>query len=203
MMSEYTCCKSSSYLILKRISDIVSAIMMLILLFPIFVIVTIAIKLESRGPVFYSVVRLSKNGKPFRYFKYRTMKFDAPEVAIGRSLKIGSDPRITRVGRFLRLTAIDEVPALLNVLKGDMSLVGPRAALPLEIERYDDRAKRRFEVRAGLTGYWQVFGREKNLFSFDKMIDMDLEYIQKCSLMLDLHILFRTIAIGLTKRAAY
>jgi lipopolysaccharide/colanic/teichoic acid biosynthesis glycosyltransferase len=202
-MSEYTCNKSSSYLILKRVSDIVSAIVGLIILFPIFVTVAMAIKLESRGPVFYSVVRLSKNGKPFRYFKFRTMTFDAPEAAIGRSLQIGSDPRITRVGRILRLTAIDEVPALLNVLKGDMSLVGPRAALPLEIEHYDDRAKRRFEVRAGITGYWQVFGREKGLFGFDKMIEMDLEYIQKCSLMLDLRIILRTMAIGLTKRAAY
>jgi lipopolysaccharide/colanic/teichoic acid biosynthesis glycosyltransferase len=202
-MPENTRCKSSSYLILKRVSDMVFAIAMLVLLFPLFVIVAIAIILESQGPIFYYQVRLSKNGKPFRYLKFRTMKFDAPEAAIGCSLKIGSDPRITRVGRFLRLTSIDELPALLNVLKGDMSLVGVRAALPLDIEHYDDRAKRRFEVKAGITGYWQVFGREKGLFDSDKMIEMDLEYIQKCSLMLDLRILFRTIAIGLTKRAAY
>jgi lipopolysaccharide/colanic/teichoic acid biosynthesis glycosyltransferase len=131
------------------------------------------------------------------------MKFDAPEAAIGRSLKLGSDPRITRVGGFLRSTAIDELPVLLNVLKGDMSFVGPRAALPLDIEHYDDRAKRRFEVKAGMTGYSQLYGWSKGFSNFEEMIEKDLEYMQKCSLMLDLRIMLRTMGVVFTKRAAY
>ena len=202
-MSQQTSLNKKYYFFWKRGFDVLCAILGLILYTPLFIIVALAIKIESQGPILYRHVRLSKNGKPFGFYKFRTMKSDALGTTIGPSLKVESDPRITRVGRFLRKTAIDELPALLNVLKGDMTLVGPRPALPLEIERYDQKERRRLEVKPGLTGYWQVFGREKGSFDFDEMIEMDLEYIEKCSLMLDLRILLRTIAIGLVQKAAY
>jgi len=116
---------------------------------------------------------------------------------------VTSDPRLTRVGSFLRRTSIDELPLLFNVLKGDMSLVGPRAPFPLEVGHYSDKQRRRLEVRPGVTGYWQVFGRRMNMFDFDEMIQMDLEYVEKQSLLLDLKILLHTVVTVFTSSGAY
>ena len=195
--------QNTVYPVWKRLFDVVFANIALVLYAPVLVIVALAIKAESPGPVFSRQVRLGRHGKLFRYLKFRTMIVDASATATGPVFALRSDPRITRVGRFLRRTALDELPVLLNVLKGDMSIVGPRAALPLEVEHYSEKERRRLEIKPGLTGYWQVFGREKGLFDFGRMVEMDLEYAAKCSLMLDLRILLRSIAMAFANRAAY
>jgi lipopolysaccharide/colanic/teichoic acid biosynthesis glycosyltransferase len=130
------------------------------------------------------------------------MKHDAENTATGPVFKLRSDPRVSRVGRFLRKTSLDELPALLNVIRGSMSIVGPRAALPLEAEHYSEVQRKRLELKPGLTGYWQVFGRAQEANTLDKMVQMDLEYADKQSLLFDLKILIRTVAVGLTRNAA-
>ena len=193
----------SRYGLMKRIFDIFIASIMLVLVLPMLLLVALAIKLESPGPVLFWQERLGRHGKPFKYLKFRTMKLHSEQAATGPVFQLRSDPRISRVGRFLRMTAVDELPTLINVLLGDMSIVGPRAALPLEAARYSDTQKRRLELRPGLTGYWQVFGREAGATDLDRMVQMDIEYAEKQSLLLDLRILFRTFRIALTSKAAY
>jgi lipopolysaccharide/colanic/teichoic acid biosynthesis glycosyltransferase len=148
-------------------------------------------------------MRVGLNGKLFGYLKFRTMRVEATELSTGPVFQLDSDPRITRLGVFLRRTSIDELPALFNVISGDMSIVGPRAALPLEVEHYSEKQRKRLELKPGLTGYWQVFGREKEKFTFDEMIAMDLEYLDKHSLLLDLKILVCTVVMALRSRSAY
>jgi len=194
----------SRYGLMKRIFDMFVASIMLVLVSPMLLLVALVIKLESRpGPVLFWHERLGRHGKPFKYLKFRTMKLNSEQAATGPVFQLRSDPRISRVGRFLRMTAIDEIPALINVLLGDMSIVGPRAALPLEVERYSDAQKRRLELKPGQKGYWQVFGREAGATDFDQMVQMDIEYAEKQSLLLDLRILLRTFRIGFNSKAAY
>ncbi|MCK9194588.1 MAG: sugar transferase [Nevskia sp.] len=169
---------------------------------PTLLFIMLAVKLEGPGPVLYSQMRLGRHGKAFRYLKFRTMKHDAENTATGPVFKLRSDPRVSRVGRFLRKTSLDELPALLNVIRGSMSIVGPRAALPLEAEHYSEVQRKRLELKPGLTGYWQVFGRAQEANTLDKMVQMDLEYADKQSLLFDLKILIRTVAVGLTRNAA-
>lgn len=186
----------------KRVFDIVIAVVMLVLMLPTLLFIMLAVKLEGPGPVLYSQMRLGRHGKAFRYLKFRTMKHDAENTATGPVFKLRSDPRVSRVGRFLRKTSLDELPALLNVIRGSMSIVGPRAALPLEAEHYSEVQRKRLELKPGLTGYWQVFGRAQEANTLDKMVQMDLEYADKQSLLFDLKILIRTVAVGLTRNAA-
>jgi len=171
-------------------------------------IVAIAIKLDSPGAVFYRQSRVGENGRLFTMLKFRSMKTGndtythkqhiakliqeniSVEQLGGKSLKLEDDPRITRVGKLIRKTSIDELPQLFNVLRGEMSLVGPRPAIPYEVELYQDWHKRRLEAIPGLTGMWQIKGR--NRVSFDEMVRMDIEYIEKQSLWLDIRILLRT-----------
>ena len=127
----------------------------------------------------------------------------APEIATGQSLAVKSDPRITAIGRFLRETPLDELPTLLNAVRGDMSIVGPRAALPLELSRYSKRQLRRLQLNPGITGYWQAYGRSNDGSDFARMIRMDLLYVRRQSLLLDLKILLRTIVMVLSRRGAY
>ena len=188
---------------MKRLFDILFAAGMLILLGPLLLVVALAIKLDSSGPILFRHVRLGRHGRPFGYLKFRTMLVHAAETATGPVFKLQADPRISRVGSFLRKTAIDELPILLNVLRGDMSIVGPRAALPLETERYSEIQRRRLDLKPGITGYWQVFGREAGATSFQRMVDMDLEYADKQSMVLDVRILLRTFAAALKRDAAY
>jgi lipopolysaccharide/colanic/teichoic acid biosynthesis glycosyltransferase len=191
------------YFVMKRIFDIFSSTIILITVLPILLLVALLIKLESPGPVLFWHERLGRHGKPFKYLKFRTMKLHSEQVATGPIFQLRSDPRISRIGRFLRMTAIDELPAVINVLRGDMSIVGPRAALPLEAARYSETQKRRLELRPGITGYWQVFGREAGATDMDQMIKMDIEYAEKQSLLFDLRILLRTVRLVLTSKAAY
>jgi undecaprenyl-phosphate galactose phosphotransferase len=202
----------------KYAFDAVAALAAFMLVAPIFLAFTIAIKLTSSGPVFYRAHAVGKKGRFFRMYKFRSMitgaskdvhkdyvtrmiKGEITQDGSGKTLKITNDPRITTVGRFLRKTSLDELPQLINVLMGEMSLVGPRPCLPYEYEIYQDWHKKRTEVRPGITGLWQVVGRSE--VGFEDMILLDLYYIYNRSLELDLSILFETIFVVLKKKGAH
>lgn len=194
----------------KRLFDLVSGGLILLALLPVFVLVAIAIKLDSPGPVFYRQERVGKHGRRFRIYKFRSMRRDADRLlealrhrneASGPLFKIRRDPRITRVGQILRRTSLDELPQLFNVLRGEMSLVGPRPPIPAEVEQYEDWQHGRLRALPGITGLWQVSGRSD--VSFHDMVRLDLHYIRNWSLSLDFEILVRTIPAVLTNRGAY
>ena len=191
-------------LLLKRGLDVVFSSMVLILLSPLFLLIAIAIKLDSPGPVFYASERIGKKGRPFRCMKFRTMVADAEQRRVGLMhrnerdgvlFKITDDPRITRLGRFLRKHSLDEFPQFFNVLCGDMSVVGPRPPLGSEVRAYELRHLRRLDVTPGITGLWQVQARQEP--SFDSYISMDKIYIENWSIWLDLQIILRTFAVVL------
>jgi lipopolysaccharide/colanic/teichoic acid biosynthesis glycosyltransferase len=193
-----------------RALDVVGAGALLVVLSPLLVVVAAAVRLDSAGPAIFRQRRLGRNLRPFSVAKFRTMRVgaaadthrshveqmirDKAEDGDGVELpmaKLERDPRITRVGAFLRRTSLDELPQLWNVLVGDMSLVGPRPPIQYEVDRYPARAFRRFAVRPGLTGLWQVRGR--SLLTFNQMIDLDIEYVERRSLLLNLQILLLTL----------
>jgi lipopolysaccharide/colanic/teichoic acid biosynthesis glycosyltransferase len=192
-----------------RVLDLLGAFILLLILSPLLLVVAIAIKLDSRGPVIFWQRRVGRDLAPFRVAKFRTMRNGAPADAhrtyVERMireeedddgepkpmLKLDKDPRITLVGSFLRRTSIDELPQLLNVLLGQMSLVGPRPPIQYEVDNYPARAFRRFAVRPGLTGLWQVRGR--SLTTFAEMIELDIEYVERRSFFLNLQILLITV----------
>ncbi len=187
----------------KRLIDIAGALAGLILLFPLFIIIAILIKKEdSKGPVFFKQIRVGKNEKEFHMFKFRSMVSDAEEKLLellqfneieGAMFKMKEDPRITKIGKFIRKTSIDELPQLWNVLKGDMSLVGPRPPLPREVAEYNNYHKQRLLVTPGCTGLWQVSGR--NHMTFEEMVKLDIQYISERSVFFDIKIIFRTIKV--------
>ncbi len=194
----------------KRATDLAVGVAGLLALLPVLAIVALAIKLDSPGPVFYGQLRVGKDGRRFRMLKFRSMRDDADELlpallerneVSGPLFKIRRDPRVTRVGRFLRRYSLDELPQLVNVVRGDMSLVGPRPPTPSEIERYEDWQLGRLRARPGITGLWQVSGRTE--VPFHDMVRLDLHYIRNWSLALDLEILLRTIPAVLTTKGAY
>ena len=194
----------------RRILDVSGALAGLLALSPLLLLTMAAIRLESRGPVFFRQTRIGKTGTPFTMLKFRSMHIDAEARRAellassdrdGVCFKSRHDPRITRVGRIFRRLSIDELPQILNVLRGDMSLVGPRPALPEEVAAYDPRALGRLDIKPGLTGIWQVSGRAD--IGFDKMIDMDLAYIRSRSLLLDLLLLTLTVRAVFGGRGAY
>ncbi|MFB3886423.1 MAG: sugar transferase [Thermodesulfobacteriota bacterium] len=191
---------NQNHLILKRTIDVIGSGLLLLLLLPVFVIIGLAIKLESPGPVLFTQTRVGLNGRKIRFFKFRSMVRNAEHLKSsletlneqsGPVFKIRNDPRITRIGRALRKYSLDELPQLINVLKGDMSLVGIRPPVPSEVEKYDRWQRRRLSMRPGITCLWQVNGRNK--VSFDEWMRMDLDYIDHWSLKLDLGILLKTI----------
>ena len=189
------------YLVLKRLMDIVGASLGLMLASPIMLIVAILIKLEDpKGPIFFSQVRNGAYPKTFKMYKFRSMYIDAEErleelmhlnEQSGPAFKIKDDPRITKVGKFIRKTSLDELPQLFNVLKGEMSLVGPRPAIPREVDKYTDYQKQRLFVKPGITCIWQVSGR--NNIGFDEWVELDIEYIKTRSLWIDLKLILLTI----------
>ena len=191
-------------LFIKRVLDIFISVVSLILFSPLILITIIAIKSTSKGPILFAQERSGLNGRKFNVYKFRTMivgaEFKKKELEKmnemdGPVFKIKKDPRITQVGRFLRKFSIDEIPQLINVLKGDMSIVGPRPPLPVEVELYKMWQRRRLSLKPGLTCIWQVSGRNK--IRFEKWMEMDLEYIDKWSLWLDFKILFKTFFVVL------
>ncbi|MBD3179853.1 MAG: exopolysaccharide biosynthesis polyprenyl glycosylphosphotransferase [Candidatus Latescibacteria bacterium] len=205
----------------KRILDILLSVPILILSLPFIIAVAIIIKCTSRGPVLFRQERIGRNGKPFMFLKLRTMKIGTSDrrhrefckdfikgsISSDRSgskkrtYKIVDDPRITGVGKFLRKSSLDELPQFLNILKGDMSLVGPRPSLKYEYKYYNDWHKRRTAVKPGLTGLWQVSGRSN--VSFQEMINLDLYYIENWSIILDIKIILRTVPVVLFGKGAY
>jgi lipopolysaccharide/colanic/teichoic acid biosynthesis glycosyltransferase len=194
----------------KRLLDVLGAGLALILHAPLLLLAALAIKLESRGPVFYRSTRIGKNGRPFTFLKLRSMVDGADRVrhhvqhlneAEGPIFKISNDPRVTRVGRFLRVTSIDEIPQFFNVLRGEMSLVGPRPPLPAEVAQYEPWQLHRLDVLPGITCLWQISGRSR--IGFQEWMRLDLEYIRHQSLKLDLKILLRTIPAVLSREGAY
>jgi exopolysaccharide biosynthesis polyprenyl glycosylphosphotransferase len=191
--------------LLKKIMDYIGAFVGIILLFPFFIVIAIAIKIDSRGPVFYKHLRVGKYKKKFYMYKFRSMEINADNKIVDLvnenqsnniMFKMNNDPRVTRVGRFIRKYSIDEFPQLLNVLKGEMSLVGPRPPLSREVEQYKRRHHLRLGTTPGLTGMWQISGRS-NIKCFEKVVDLDIKYLKNWSLMLDLIILVKTIPIVL------
>ena len=194
--------KSKIYLIAKRITDIVCSLAGLIVLSPILLIIAIAIKMDSKGPIFFKQDRVGKDERIFSMYKFRSMVVNAEELKkslekenemSGPMFKIKKDPRITRVGRFIRKTSIDELPQLINVLKGDMSLVGPRPSLPKEVEAYEPWMKERLTVLPGLTCIWQVSGR--NNIPFKEWMELDIKYVRERSYLLDLKLIFKTFFV--------
>ncbi len=201
---------SSGEMLFKRAMDVLISTVSLILFFPLFLLIALMIRLDSPGPVFFAQIRVGKGENLFSCYKFRSMRpgaeaeleqLRAYNEADGPIFKIRDDPRITRVGRFLRRTSMDELPQLLNVLMGHMSLVGPRPAPPSEVQRYQPWHKRRLEVAPGLTGLWQVSGRSE--LSFDEMVLLDLYYIENWSPFLDVQIMLRTFPKMLTGQGAY
>lgn len=193
---------SKIYLFIKRIIDIMGALMGLILLSPLLLIVGILIKAESKGPIIFSQDRIGKNGKTFRMYKLRSMVANAEELKgtlmkenemSGPMFKIKDDPRVTKIGRFIRKTSIDELPQLFNVLKGDMSLVGPRPSLPNEVLEFEPWMNKRLMVKPGLTCYWQVMGR--NNIDFQQWMLLDIKYVETRSIIVDIKLIIKTFFV--------
>ena len=195
--------ENTGYLHFKRVQDVVLSTVGLIILFPVLVLISLVILIDSPGasPIFVQT-RVGLNGKKFRFYKFRTMQPNADKLLesllaknemTGPVFKIKNDPRITRVGKILRKTSLDELPQLWNVLKGDMSMVGPRPALPRETEQYDAHAWERTSVVPGLTCYWQIQPK-RNSLSFEKWLELDLKYIEERSFLVDWKIMFGTIS---------
>lgn len=178
----------------KRLIDIIVSLIALIILSPILLIISILIKLTSTGPVFFLQERVGLNQSVFKIIKFRTMIVNAENIGSGLSVKEGNDPRITKIGKLLRATSLDELPQLFNVLKGDMSLIGPRPPVtyfPYKIGEYDERKKQRFEVRPGITGLAQA--KIRNSGSWAERIEYDIQYVKHITLCNDIYIIFRTI----------
>lgn len=194
--------KYSFYKYSKRILDILGALVGLILLSPILIIVGILIKLESKGAIIFAQKRVGLNGKEFKMYKMRSMVVNAEEIKeqlssgnemSGPMFKMKNDPRITKIGKFIRKTSIDELPQLFNVFKGDMSLVGPRPSLPKEIEEFESWMLKRLDVKPGLTCYWQVSGR--NNIDFEDWMKLDIKYVEEQGFWLDIKLIFKTIFV--------
>ena len=190
------------YSIVKRSLDIIASLVGLILLSPIILIVAILIKLESKGPIVFSQKRIGLNKREFKMYKFRSMVQNAEELKeklqkqnemSGPMFKMKNDPRVTKVGIFIRRTSIDELPQLINVLKGDMSLVGPRPSLPKEVEKFEPWMLKRLEVKPGLTCYWQVSGR--NNIDFEDWMKLDIKYVEDRSFLLDIKLIFKTVFV--------
>lgn len=194
--------KVKFYLFSKRVTDIFLSAIGLILLSPILLIVAIAIRIDSKGPIIFKQDRVGKDGKSFSMYKFRSMIVNAEELKTkletknemsGPMFKMKNDPRITKVGRFIRKTSIDELPQLINVIKGDMSLVGPRPSLPKEVEQFSPWMLERLKVKPGITCYWQVMGR--NNIAFEEWMKLDVKYVHEMNYWLDIKLIFKTFFV--------
>lgn len=210
ILTFYSKCFDAQQLLLKRILDIVGACVGLTLFGSLFPFVALAIKLDSKGPVFFGQPRLGENGKLFRCWKLRTMGVDAESKKQelmqqnqmnGAMFKMENDPRVTRVGHFLRKTSLDEFPQFWNVLRGEMSLVGTRPPTPDEVAKYENWHRRRICIKPGITGLWQVSGRS-SIKDFDEIVRLDLQYIDNWSLWLDIKLLLKTLLVVFARRGA-
>ncbi len=198
------------YEVSKRTLDVLSSCFSLIILLPVLIVIAAAISLSSPGPVFFRQRRLGRWGKEFWCYKFRTMVVDSEEILNQRpdlreeflkSYKLKNDPRVTRIGAFLRKTSLDELPQLINVLKGDMSLIGPRPIVQSELEKYGNRAEELLSVKPGLGGVWQVYGRSDT--SYIERVKLDMVYVELRSMRLDIQLLVLTAIAVLRKKGAY
>ncbi|MED3946219.1 sugar transferase [Priestia aryabhattai] len=200
------------YLFTKRCIDIVGSVAGLVILLVVFLIIGLLIKMEDpKGSIFFSQKRVGKNGKEFSMYKFRSMVSDAEarldqllqkNETTGAMFKMRDDPRVTKIGKFIRKTSIDELPQLINVLKGDMSLVGPRPPLPREVKEYTNYQMQRLLVTPGCTGLWQISGRSE--IGFEEMVELDILYIKTRNCKMDIKIMLKTIKIiFITDQGAY
>ena len=194
---------------IKRFFDICLSSAALVVLSPLLLVIAILIYLEDKGPVIYSQTRIGKDGRAFKLYKFRSMCVDADEKLKdlqelnerdGPVFKIKNDPRVTKVGKFIRKTCIDELPQLVNIIKGDMSIVGPRPPLPNEVEQYNSYQKQRLLVVPGLTCYWQIQKGEET--TFDELVELDLKYIKERSILLDFRLILLTFKVILSGKGA-
>ncbi len=198
------------YKVVKRIADIIGGIIGLILLSPVFLIIAICIKIDSKGPVIFAHKRIGKKGKEFNMYKFRSMYENAEEMIENFSeeqktewqekFKLENDPRITKVGKFLRKTSLDELPQIVNIIKGDLSIIGPRPIVDEELKKYGKNKEKFLSITPGLTGYWQANGRSNT--SYEERMQMELYYIDNQSLLLDIKIFFKTIVSVFKKEGA-
>lgn len=202
--------KNEFPLLSKRILDIVVSALLLVISFPLFILASILIKATSKGPVLFRQVRCGLNGRRFVIYKFRTMvegademkkDFKSMNILSEPVFKIKRDPRVTMIGRFLRRTSLDELPQLINILKGEMSFVGPRPPIPEEVEKYDRWQRRRLSIRPGLTSLWQISGRSE--VDFDEWVRLDLKYIDEWSFLNDIKIILKTIPVIISGKGAY
>lgn len=192
----------SLYEFIKRLIDVLGSFTGLLILSPLFIVIALIIKFTSKGSVFFSQKRVGKNGKTFDMYKFRSMVVNAEELKeklaahnemSGPMFKMKDDPRVTKIGKFIRKTSIDELPQLWNVLKGDMSLVGPRPSLPKEVAQFESWMYKRLEVKPGLTCYWQVSGR--NNIDFEDWMKLDIRYVEERNLWIDIMLIFKTVFV--------
>lgn len=203
--------EQKAYLLFKRVFDILCAIIGLLILSILFFIIGFLIKLEDKqGSVFFKQTRIGKDGKPFEMYKFRSMVSNAEDLkaslmdkneATGPVFKIKDDPRVTRVGKFIRKTSIDELPQLINVIKGEMSLVGPRPSLPQEVAAYSSYERQRLKIVPGITCYWQVGGRSN--LSFSEWVELDLKYIRERNLFIDFKLIIKTFFVLFGSKDAF
>lgn len=189
------------YIKIKRVIDVILASVALILLSPLFAIIAIAIKIDSKGPVFFAHKRIGKNGKIIKLYKFRSMVINAEELIKSftpeqmreykENYKLTNDPRITKVGKFLRKTSLDELPQLINIINGDLSIIGPRPVVADELEKYGVNKDKFLSVTPGLTGYWAANGRSNT--TYEQRMEMELYYIDNLSLKMDIKVFFKTI----------
>ncbi|WP_058486639.1 sugar transferase [Defluviitalea phaphyphila] len=187
-------------IIIKHILDKIIAFILLIIMSPIFLLIALGIKLTSKGPIFFIQKRVGKDGKDFFIYKFRTMVTNAEKMGTGIYTE-ENDPRITRIGKILRKTSLDELPQLINIIKGDMSIIGPRPTLRYQVEKYTPYQMQRLKMRPGVTGLAQVNGR--NSLPWAKRIEYDVEYVNNYSLWLDIKIMIKTIKVVLTAEGVY
>lgn len=202
--------KKAQYNKIKRMLDVIIATIGLIVLAPIVLVIAIIIKLDSKGPVFFAHTRIGKNGKKFKMYKFRTMYENAQEMIKEftpeqmkewkENFKLKDDPRITKIGKFLRKTSLDELPQIVNIIKGDLSIIGPRPIIDEELEKYGENKEKFLSVTPGLTGYWQANGRSET--SYEQRMEMELYYVENESFKLDVQIFLKTFISVLKKEGA-
>ena len=198
------------YIKIKRVIDVILASIALILLSPVFAMIAIAIKIDSKGPVFFAHKRIGKNGNIIKLYKFRSMVINAEELIKSftpeqmreykENYKLTNDPRITKVGKFLRKTSLDELPQLINIINGDLSIIGPRPVVADELEKYGVNKDKFLSVTPGLTGYWAANGRSNT--TYEQRMEMELYYIDNLSLKMDIKVFFKTILSVLKKEGA-
>lgn len=207
------CLKTFFYLCIKRLFDFTSSVLMLVILLPVFLLIAIIVKAEDGGNVFYKHQRVGINGKKIGIYKFRSMKLNADKLEdmltseqleeYQREFKIDNDPRITKIGDFLRRSSLDELPQLINIIKGELSVIGPRPVIEQELSMYESADREKFlSVKPGLTGYWQAYARNNATYESGERQKMELYYVDNASIWLDIKILFRTVYSVLKKDGA-